>query len=78
MEEDDEINASTARRSLGLATNATIYRYARQGLLSERVEGRWLRERRWYKRSEVEAMTIEKRLEAWYAQKLADGEEPIG
>ena len=56
MEEDDEINASTARRILGLATNASIYRYARLGLLSERVERRGLGVRRWYKRSEVEKL----------------------
>ena len=59
---EDEINASAARRILGLATNASIYRYARLGLLSERVERRGLGVRRWYKRSEVEAMR-EKRAE---------------
>ena len=54
--EDDEINATAARRILGLATNVTIYRYAKLGLLSERVERRGLSVRRWYKRSEVERL----------------------
>ena len=57
--EEDEINATTARRILGLATNVTIYRYAKLGLLSERVEGRGLGVRRWYKRSEVERLRDE-------------------
>ena len=57
--EEDEINASTAKRILGLATNVTIYRYAKIGLLSERVERRGLSVRRWYKRSEVERLRDE-------------------
>lgn len=55
----EEISASTAKMILGVASEATIYRYAKLGLLTERVEQRGLRVRKWYKRSEVEALKEE-------------------
>ena len=57
--QEDEINAKTAKGILGVASESSVYRYAKLGLLSERVEQHGLRVRRWYKRSEVERLRDE-------------------
>ena len=57
--QEDEINAKTAKGILDVASESSVYRYAKLGLLSERVEQHGLRVRRWYKRSEVERLRDE-------------------
>ena len=53
---DEEISASTAKQILGLKSERSIYDYAAQGLLTERVAWQGMRRRRWYRRAEVEAL----------------------